>query len=702
MQMRILRHPLLHLTAAATLLTGCAGVSTTTASSDPFAEPLVMQGRLHGGQQPIAFATVKLFAAGSTGYGAAGTLYATATTANDGFGSFNFSKQANTNTPYAPTGSTWACPATGNPYMYLLAQGGNTQGTGNSATSNTASAFILGLGQCSSITTSSYYVMNEVTTVATLAALQQYFNPGTESIGAPSTAMAQTGLGNAFSLIPVMVNTTTGAALATSANTYFTGYVEAPKINTIADVLASCVNVPSLPATSCTTLFNNAAPPSPSVTSQPLTTFATATDVVQAGYYMLANPADGSNTRVNALYGLVSASPPFLPTVANAPFDWTIGITWTSSPTQLDCSTSGLTLLHSESTVITDSNGWVNITNNSSSYGGFFKMTPNGFFEGSSTYCGSTESRQSTIDPSGNTFMTLDNATTINEIRPLGNYGYVNWATPVPAYTIVSDGSGNIFYASRYNNSVYEITAATIASVPNNSSQPSGFSTLIGSVAGTPDYMSADPSGNIWIGTSAGGLFELTKSSNYTATLVPGTGSAYTVTVNQLAIESNGAVLFPYENSASSYLIGEVSGSPSAYSFTNIPGNFASNGIAVDGAGTIWSANEGSYTFNGVNSGFVTVLNSAGTELVPPYGIIKPATSSEFSSTLVQNQTVMGTSPSIAIDLSGNVWMTNSFPNMFSTALGQQYCMTEIVGAAVPVVAPFAAGLAAGTLGTKP
>jgi hypothetical protein len=84
------------------------------------------------------------------------------------------------------------------------------------------------------------------------------------------------------------------------------------------------------------------------------------------------------------------------------------------------------------------------------------------------------------------------------------------------------------------------------------------------------------------------------------------------------------------------------------------------------------------------------------------YGIVKPATSGEFSSTLVQNETVMGTSPSVAIDLSGNVWTTNSFTNLFSTANGQQYCVTEIVGAGVPVVAPFSLALANGTIATKP
>ena len=44
---------------------------------------------------------------------------------------------------------------------------------------NAASVFLAPLGDCDAISSSSFIDMTEVTTVATMAALQQYFNPAT-------------------------------------------------------------------------------------------------------------------------------------------------------------------------------------------------------------------------------------------------------------------------------------------------------------------------------------------------------------------------------------------------------------------------------------------------------------------------------------------------------------------------------------------
>ena len=690
------------LCSASALLTGCANMATTAPSGDPFGAAASIQGHVHGGNQPIAFASIQLYAAGNTGYGSAGTLYATTTSADDGAGSWGFSKQANTDTMYAPTGNTWACPATGNPYMYLIARGGNTQGTHDSGVNNSAAVSFIGMGPCSGITASSFYDMNEVTTVASLAALQQYFNPNTDGIGAPSTTQAQTGLKNAFTTIPLLASFLNGTAQTTTVGPYFTAVAEAPKVNTIANIMASCVNNPTVSNTQCTTLFGNAVPPAASLTSQPSNTFKAPTDVLQAAYFMLVNPSNGSTSRLSALFGLSSAAAPFQPSITNTPQDWTVGVTFYSTPGLLDCNTTGVAYFHSESVVVTDASGHAVITNNGGGWPSWTGVTPSGQIYGGLTNCtASAQSSQSTIDPSGNVFLATNSSLIYDSA--LGK-SPILFNTPVVPSAIASDGFGNIFYTSTTNNSVYEIGAATIAAATAGPSQPSTTSTLVASnLGGNPQYIVADPTGNLWVGSNAGGLYELYKSgSSYITSVVPGTGSAYGVNVAQLAVEASGSIVFPYANSQNVGLVGRVSGSPTGYSFTNISGTFYQNGIAVDGAGKIWAADEGSYNFYGVNSGFVAVISSTGSSAIPPYGIVKPATSGEFSSTLVQNETVMGTSPSIAIDLSGNVWTTNSFTNMFSTANGQQYCVTEIVGAGVPVVAPFSTALATGTIATKP
>ncbi|SNS92727.1 hypothetical protein SAMN05421770_103103 [Granulicella rosea] len=679
------------------LATGCANMTTTAPSTDAFAVAGAIQGHIHGGNQPIAFASIQLYAAGTTGYGSAGTLYATTTSADDGRGSWSFSKQANTDTPYTPTGNTWACPASSNPFMYLIARGGNTQGTHNSATTNTAAVSLIGLGPCSSITSASFYDMNEVTTVASLAALQQYFNPGAESVGAPSSTQAQTGLANAFTTIPLLATLSTGVAQTTTTNPAFTAIAEAPKVNTIANILAACINNASASNTSCNTLFANATPPSPAVTSQPSTTFATATDVLQAAYYMLTNPSDGSSARLATLFGLSSAAAPFQPSITATPTDWTVGISYYGTPGNLECST-GLPVIHSESAISIDKSGNVVVTANGNGYGGSVVLRPGGLLGSYSYICSSAyNGHQATVDPSGNIFTTISSG--YNEILVTNAPAFTLINTPVSPWAIASDGAGNIFYSSTTNNGIYEIAAASIASAVG--SLPTSSSTLIATVGGTPNFLVADQSGNIWVSASGAGLYELYKPAGYAAALVPGTGSTYGFTVPQAAVRIDGAVVFPYYISPN-YYYGVVRGTPGAYTFTNFTGVFAQNGLAFDGAVNLFSANEGSYNINGVNSGFSIVDNSAGTSLITPYGITKPATSTEFSSTLVQNETVLGTSSNVAVDPSGNVWFNNSFPNIFTTAQGSVYTVTEVVGAGVPTVTPFSAALAAGTLGEKP
>jgi len=214
--------------------------------------------------------------------------------------------------------------------------------------------------------------------------------------------------------------------------------------------------------------------------------------------------------------------------------------------------------------------------------------------------------------------------------------------------------------------------------------------------------MVADTSGNLWVACSDMNIYELVKSSGYgyaLATAVPG----YPGSVNSMAINASGELIFPYYVSSSgSNYIGHLSGSPGAYTVYYTTGSFGDNAVATDGAGNLWTANEASDGINGVNSGYIIETSKSGTALIPPYGLTKPANSSEFSSTLVQNEVVMGTSSSIAIDLSGNLYVVNSFSNMFNTTDGEQSTVTEMVGVAVPVVASIATGLANGTIGTKP
>ena len=67
------------------LLSGCAGVPTTSTIATSSVQGTAVQGKVHGGRQPISGASVYLYAAGTGGYGTASVLLiGPVTTASDG------------------------------------------------------------------------------------------------------------------------------------------------------------------------------------------------------------------------------------------------------------------------------------------------------------------------------------------------------------------------------------------------------------------------------------------------------------------------------------------------------------------------------------------------------------------------------------------------------------------------------------------
>jgi streptogramin lyase len=100
-------------------------------------------------------------------------------------------------------------------------------------------------------------------------------------------------------------------------------------------------------------------------------------------------------------------------------------------------------------------------------------------------------------------------------------------------------------------------------------------------------------------------------------------------------------------------------------------------GLAVDGLGNIWVANN--LLPMAVPGNSVTELNNSGAAFSPSTGFIGGGISSPFS---------------LAIDGSGNVWVSNN-------AVGST-SVTEIVGAAGPVVTPLALAVKNATLGQRP
>lgn len=674
------------------VLTGCAGMSGTAPLSVT-SNAATMKGNLHGGNQPISGSTIQIFSAGTTGYGSASTLFATTTSASDGYGSFSFSKQnSDAGHPtgiYNASGNVWGCPTTGDPQMYVIAKGGST--TGTSSPANSAAAFIVALGKCSTISSSTFVDLNEVTTAATLAALQQFFNPSTESFGYNGTLQSIAAFNNGVLTIANLADIGSGYAVTsktlTGANSTVSGTTvtmtpEAGKINTIANVLTACVNTTSNTSDPCTTLFANAVPPANSnSTSQPGSTYATAQDTIQAAYYMLVNPTGGQDpSKVANLYNLTTAFAPFQPQLTAAPTDWTVGIKYDAGTSACSGTASGKFIYYAYM-VRADANGniWIASNGSSPNVDNISVVGPNGVPMGCVTPSATAGVGFTglTIDTVGNVWAASHSVAGIYEINP-NTFAATTWTeSGVTPWAIEADGSGNVFYTVA-SAAVRKFTAAASASSAT-------ASTAVGTASNaSPNFMTIDAGGNIWVpdtGSATNKLYETypdpsaTTSGGY-STFVAGTSGNVQA---QIAVDASGRIWTTQTTPANTVTVftPTLYGSPATVtaSGAGVAGVSTPRGVALDGAGNAWVP-------NGVSGGHnVAELTQNLNALSPSGGYVKADT---FANTM----------RSVAVDATGNVWFGTN-----ATTVDQ---ITEIVGAGVPVITPLSAALAAGTPATKP
>ena len=287
--------PLLSLAALA--LAGCNLTQTA-----PFAvQGAPLKGSLHGGQQPIVGATVQLYATGSTGYGSAATyssgtsLLGTNVVTTDAHGDFDI------------TGD-YTCPSAATP-VYLVGTGGNPGlGAGGS---NPSLAIMAALGPCGALASSTFISVNELTTVASIWPLSPFMT-GISNIG--TSATNANGLTKAFAAVNKVVDigsgVVSGPALPAGAT------LPIAKINTLADIIAACVN--SNGATTagapCGILFHATAVGG-----------VVPTDTITAAMNIAQHP----NLQPAALISLVTSTAPYQPSLAVTPNDFSLVITYT-------------------------------------------------------------------------------------------------------------------------------------------------------------------------------------------------------------------------------------------------------------------------------------------------------------------------------------------------------------------------------------
>jgi len=294
------------LLAGGLLLSGCGSSQITLP-----VHPLRLSGTVHGGQQPVTGGLIQLYAVGSTGDGSTATplIGATVTTSDGSGNATNSNANAGNNFNSLPAGSftitgDYTCPSAGTE-VYLVGTGGNSGvGTNNNL------ALMAALGPCVILTSSTYIVMDELTTVGSIAALANYTS-SYSAIG--SSSGDASALQTAFSTVNEYTDTTLGIAPGPTLPS--STYASSIEIQTLGDAISACINSAGGTAgdgSSCGTLFADTTPSGGPVP----------TDTVGAALNIINHPA----LNTCAIYNLVPGTPPFEPTLSGCPSSWTLPI----------------------------------------------------------------------------------------------------------------------------------------------------------------------------------------------------------------------------------------------------------------------------------------------------------------------------------------------------------------------------------------
>lgn len=597
----------------------------------PTASVQGLQGIVHGGQQPVAGATVQLIAPGTAGYGSAGSVIVSTTT--DGNGNFTLPR------PYT-------CPANSG-LVYILATGGNPGAGVNSALAEAAI-----LGPCSALSASTYVYISEVTTVAAAYALAPFasISPGTTNIGTSSSNLI--GLQNAATAAANLASNTTGQAPA--ANSISGVTLPTAEMNTLADILAACVNsgVAGVASTTCSSLFTAATPPAGS----------SPTDTFQAALDIALNP--GNNAA--ALFALVTPSAPFQPTLATAPGDFALGIVFNGGIIAASKGAQGID-------IDAAGNPWVAVLGGGTTGvpSGLLELSPNGIVSpASGAYLNTLNDPQVVAINGGGLVEVVDfNNNNVQEYSPAGSTGTgFSVANPTslngPAAMAIDNRDSSTWITNFNGNTITHISQTGVE-ITASSPLPTGSTPWGVAIDASGDVILADSDNKSTTGVNSGlTRFAPTGTGTYTSGFV-GTGAG--TYPYDVAIDNGG-------NIWSTQSLGVGKNLPTGQGLSPV-GGYASNpdnstaSVAIDGLGRAFVSNN-SFA-NSTQPGSLTVFANNGTLL----------STSNASYGYFAN----GTIPvfpffprGLALDASGNCWIAGSAPS----------AVVELIGIAAPVATP--------------
>jgi hypothetical protein len=633
------------LTLLSLLLTGC-GMGPRLIPSP--SQGAAIQGNIHGGQQPVAGAHVYLFAAGTSGYGAASTSLLTSGDGSDSIGTYVLSDARG---DFNLSGDYTCSP---NLQVYALATGGDSGGGTNSAIGLMA---VLGAcpnsGNFSSIP---FIEINEVSTIAAAFALSGY---AVDSIhiaddegasGNLTAASAKTGMANAFANAANLVDLGSGTALASTPAG--NGTVPQATINTLANILASCVNSADLTvpveglyySSACINLFL-------AVSGQNLITFTGYTyDTATAAIFIAHSPA----ANVDAIYTLPVPQAPFSPILSAEPSDFSLTLAFT--PTQLDSDAIAFDSL---------GNLWYTYSG-----GGVAELTPLGAEAPGSPFADINLANPLSIAiDTANHIWTADyNNDNINEFSSSGSLLQTLSVTGLNYPTgIAIDPSGDLWICNLVGGSVTK----TDASGNLINTYTTGLA--------DPEGVLSDGSGQIWLpNPDNSDVVLLNNDGTPASNSLLGVSPAFSNNVIA-AIDSSDNLwtLMPYTNSIGEINSSSVSLVNTPYSPGNVPpgGYFSSpQSLTLDGHSNIFAS--------------ITYDNPFPFTPEPPMYALYGLSSYGYS---LLSYNLPGQANALAADASGNLWYAVSGLGFY-----------EIVGVAAPVVTPLAAAVTANKIATLP
>ena len=401
-------------TAAALASIGC-GIATIGSNGTPAAAAHVaMQGHVFGGQQPVSGSTIQLYAAGQTGYNLASTPLISAAVTTDANG--NFSITGDYTCPYSTS------------QVYIMATGGNS-GSGTNANL----ALMAPLGACGNLSSSTFIIINELTTVAGAYALSGFMTSPTQLSTTPTNLV---GLTNAFATVNKLVNVSNGQL---PGSTLPTGATEPLSLmNTLADIIASCVNTNGVggSSTNCATLFTDA---TPSGGTAP-------TDTLTAALNIAKNPANNAA----ALFALAPSTAPFQPTLTTAPSAFTVSIRYAPTGTFSTPSASAI-----------DSSGNVWVTNS----GNNTVAVVNAITSAPTILSGGSLNAPSAIafDARGNAWVPNKGNSSLSAFTSAGAGSVALTANLSSPSAVAIDGQGLIWVTNSSSNTVTSVSASGVS-----------------------------------------------------------------------------------------------------------------------------------------------------------------------------------------------------------------------------------------------